>query len=67
MNVFSYSNSDPLTEKELEELREAAKQPIVFDEDCPEFVLDCPENIAEYKKAIIRREERLKARNWVIS
>ena len=62
MNVFSYSNSDPLTVKELEELREAAKQAIVFDGDCPEFVLDCPENIAEYKNALIRREESIKAK-----
>ena len=35
--IFSFENNipPPLTKAEIKELEEAAKRPIVYDEDCP--------------------------------
>ncbi len=49
---------DKPTEKQIEEIREAAKRPIVFDEDCPEYTEE------EYREMFLaaqaKRAERVK-------
>ena len=35
--MVEYKKGQKPTEEQLQEIREAAKRPIVFDEDCPEL------------------------------
>ena len=53
---------DQLTEEQKQEVREAAKRPIVFDEDCPELT---EEQLAEM--AAIAKKQRAERKKPVIS
>lgn len=50
------------TKEQIEELREAAKRPIVYDEDCPPLT---DEQLKEF--AIIARQQRADRRRGVVS
>ena len=45
------------TEEQLNEVREAAKKPVVFDEDCPEL---SPALQKAFKSAVVYRNRRQK-------
>jgi hypothetical protein len=47
-----------LTDKQLKEIEEAKKRPIVFDEDCEEL---SPAMMKAFKSAAIQRNRRKKA------
>ena len=47
-----------LTDKQLKEIEEAKKRPIVFDEDCEEL---SPAMMKAFKSATIQRNRRKKA------
>ena len=51
MNELSYD----LTDNERKELEDAARKPVVYDEDCPELT---EEMLAQFKR--VNREERVK-------
>lgn len=51
MNELSYE----LTDNERKELEDAARKPVVYDEDCPELT---EEMLAQFKR--VNREERVK-------
>ncbi len=46
----------PLTEEQREEIKEAAKKPIVFDEDCPEL---SPAMIKAFQCSVNQRNRRI--------
>ena len=46
------------TEEELNEIQEAKKVPITFDEDCPEL---SPAMIKDFKSSVIQRNRRTNA------
>lgn len=48
MVVIKQSEIPPMTDKERAQLREAARHPITFDEDCPELT---PEMLATGRRA----------------
>ena len=58
MAIVSYTlkPGTKLTKEQKKELREAAKMPIVYDEDCPEFTAEQYAEIAEIARK--QREER---------
>ena len=37
IKTYTLKETDKLTEEQIKEIKEAAKTPIVFDEDCPEL------------------------------
>ena len=37
IKTYTLKETDKLTEEQIKEIKEAAKTPIVFDEDCPEM------------------------------
>lgn len=47
MTVYYKLPNTPLTPEQIEEIREAAKYPIVFDEDCPEMT---EEQLKQFKR-----------------
>ena len=54
----------PLSEKEQEKIRKAAKRPVVYDEDCPELT---DEQLSQFRKVhyenqLLRRKEVLSLR-----
>ena len=49
---------NPLTEEELKEIREAAKKPIVYDEDCPKL---SPAMLKALKSSVAQRNRRKNA------
>ena len=54
--VHKRKRGTPLTPEQIAEIREAAKYPIVFDEDCPETT---PEMLEELREAVIERNKLL--------
>ena len=55
---------NPLTEEELKKIREAAKKPIVYDEDCPKLT---DEQLSQFRRVhyenqLLRRKEVLSLR-----
>ncbi|MCD7824319.1 MAG: hypothetical protein LUG86_09970 [Oscillospiraceae bacterium] len=46
----------PLTDEQREEIRAAAKKPIVFDEDCPEL---SPAMIKAFQSSVVQRNRRM--------
>lgn len=52
---FTLEAGQKPTKEELEQIREAAKRPIVFDEDCPEL---SPAMIKAFKCSVTQRNRR---------
>lgn len=48
------------TDEQIARIREAAKRPIVFDEDCPELT---PEAVESFLRAAHERNRRMKDRS----
>lgn len=48
---FTLEEGQKPTKEELEQIREAAKRPIVFDEDCPELSDEMIQKFFEARKA----------------
>lgn len=56
IKTFTLKSDQKPTKKQLEEVRAAAKLPLTFDEDSPEFT---DEQLAQFRRVSeIRREER---------
>ena len=55
--TFTINKGQQPTEEQLNEVREAAKRPIVFDEDCPEL---SPALQKAFKSAVVCRNRRRK-------
>ena len=55
MVTYILRRGQPLTEEELEELRNLKNRPIVFDEDCPELT---DEQLKQFKRVNPRRKEK---------
>lgn len=53
--TYILRKGQPLTEEELEELRNLKNRPIVFDEDCPELT---DEELKQFKRVNPRRKEK---------
>ena len=54
MTVYYKLPDTPLTPEQIEEIREAAKYPIVFDEDCPEMT---EEQLKQFRRVHPRAAE----------
>lgn len=59
---YEIDPNTPLTDEQIAEVREAAKRPIVYDEDCPPLT---DEQLKEF--AIIARQQRADRRRGVVS
>lgn len=58
IKTYTLKETDKLTEEQIKEIKEAAKTPIVFDEDCPELT---DEELLKFRRiSDIRKEERRK-------
>lgn len=55
---ISFENGQKPTEEQIREVEEAKKQPIVFDDDCPEL---SPAMVKAFKSAVVSRNRRKKA------
>ena len=55
--TYTLEPGQKLTEKQLKEIEEAKKHPIVFDEDCPEL---SPAMMEELRRAVIERNRRIR-------
>ena len=51
---YSITKDQKPTPEQIAEIREAAKRPIVFDEDCPEMT---EEQLKQFKRVHPRRED----------
>ena len=58
IKTFTIEPGQSLTEEQLNEIEEAKKHPIVFDEDCEEL---SPAMMKAFKSATIQRNRRKKA------
>lgn len=58
IKTFTIEPGQILTEEQLNEIEEAKKHPIVFDEDCEEL---SPAMMKAFKSAAIQRNRRKKA------
>ena len=58
IKTFTINPGDSLTKEQLQEIEEAKKSPIVFDEDCQEL---SPAMMKAFKSAVIQRNRRKKA------
>lgn len=56
--TFTINVGDHPSESQLKEVEEAAKSPIVFDEDCEEL---SPAMMKAFKSAVVQRNRRKKA------
>lgn len=56
--TYILRKGQPLTEEELEELRNLKNRPIVFDEDCPELT---DEELKQFRRVNPRRKEKAQA------
>ena len=56
--TFIIENGQKPTEEQIREIREAAKRPIVFDEDCPEL---SPAMEKAFRCAVSQRNRRKQA------
>lgn len=55
---YTLKETDKLTNEQINEIKEAAKTPIVFDKDCPELT---DEELSKFRRiSDIRKEERRK-------
>ena len=45
--TYKRKRGTPLTPEQIEEIKEAAKYPIVYDEDCPELT---PEQLSQFRR-----------------
>ena len=58
IKTYTVNETDKLTNEQIEEIKEAEKKPIVFDEDCPELT---DEDLSKFRRiSDIRKEERKK-------
>lgn len=58
IKTYTLKETDKLTNEQINEIKEAAKKPIVFDEDCPELT---DKELSKFRKiSDIRKEERRK-------
>jgi len=55
MTVYYKLPDTPLTPEQIAEIEEAAKHPIVFDEDCPEMT---EEQLKQFRRVNPRPEKR---------
>ena len=51
---YSITKDQKPTPEQIAEIREAAKRPIVYDEDCPEMT---EEQLRQFKRVYPRRED----------
>ena len=58
IRTYTCNESQPLTSEQIREIDEAAKKPIVFDEDCPEL---SPAMYKASKASVLQRNRRKKA------
>ena len=58
IRTYTCNESQPLTSEQIREIDEAAKKPIVFDEDCPEL---SPAMYKALKASVLQRNRRKKA------
>lgn len=58
IKTYTIEPGQSLTEEQLNEIEEAKKHPIVFDEDCEEL---SPAMMKAFKSAAIQRNRRKKA------
>ena len=56
--TFIIENGQKPTEEQLREIEEAKKQPIVFDEDCPEL---SSAMMKAFRSAVVQRNRKKKA------
>lgn len=56
--TFIIEKDQKPTEEQIQEIREAAKRPVVFDEDCPEM---SPAMEKAFRCAVIQRNRRKQA------
>ena len=55
---YNRKRGTPLTPEQIAEVREAAKRPIVFDEDCPEMT---EEQLKQFRRVNPRPSDRTAA------
>ncbi len=56
------------TDAQIAEIEEAKKQPITFDEDCPEITEESnPELYAAMRKAVMERNQRISKRTKILA
>lgn len=60
IKTFTIKPGQKPTKEQLEEVREAAKRPIVYDEDCPELT---PAMEKAFRCVIDYRKRRMRAQN----
>ena len=60
MTVYYNLPNTPLTPEQIDEIKEAAKYPIVFDEDCPEMTR---EQLKQFRPVNPRPDGRAAAGN----
>ncbi|MFR3656676.1 MAG: hypothetical protein ACLTWK_00140 [Eisenbergiella sp.] len=58
MKTYTIEPGQKITEKQLAEIEEAKKSPIVFDEDCEEL---SPAMMKAFKSSVIQRNRKKKA------
>lgn len=58
IKTYTIESGQRLTEEQLNEIEEAKKHPVVFDEDCEEL---SPAMMKAFKSAAIQRNRRKKA------
>ena len=64
IKTFTIESGQRPTEEQLEEIEEAKKHPIVFDEDCAEL---SPAMMKAFKSAVIQRNRKKKACFFLIN
>lgn len=65
---YKITNGQRPTEAQITEIEEAAKRPIIFDEDSPEISEESnPELYAAMMQAVIERNQRLDRRSKILA
>lgn len=58
IKTYMIEDGQKPTQEQLKEVENARKNPVVFDEDCPEL---SPSMVKAFKSAVIQRNRRKKA------